>query len=167
MNTATQTPQRHRRSPKRRGVATIEMVMCFPVLVIMVAMIFTLGTATLSQSEVIMQVRKEAWALRTNPQNQRPFGILQAHSSGQEAIDKTKTFRRYTNLFPQIPRTASATNVVLTGSWDHRYVNFERSSFSPIYPHFGVLTQMVSQGGINTGGASVSGLRNLTGIPLR
>jgi hypothetical protein len=167
MNTPSQSPRRRCRSPKRTGVATIEMVMCFPVLIIMVAMIFTLGTATLSQSEVTMQVRNEAWALRTNPKNQRPFGILQAHSSGQEAVDKTKTFRRYTNLFPQIPRTAQATNVVLTGSWDHRYIDFERSSFLPIYPHFGVLTQMVSQGGINTGGGSVSGLRSLTGIPLR
>ena len=162
--TYNKTPKR-KRPANRSGIATIEFVMCFPVLVIMVAMIYTMGTAVLTQSQVTMNVRKEAWGLRTNPQNQRPFGIAQAHTSGRETSEKTKLFRRYTNLFPQIPRRSYATNVLLTGSWDYRQVSFEKPGFSPIYPHLGVLTQMVSQGNVNTGGASVSSLSNLTNVP--
>ena len=165
MHTPSQVVHRRCHASKRRGVATLELVMCFPILVIMVAMIFTLGTAVLTQSEVTMQVRKEAWASRTNPQNQRPFNILEAHSSGKETSEKTKSFRKYTNLFPQIPRTAYATNVILTGSWDSRQIPYERRGFLPIYPHFEVLSQMVSQGSVNTGGGSVSSLTSLTNLP--
>jgi hypothetical protein len=155
-----------RKSPANRsGIATIEFVMCFPVLVIMVAMIYTMGTAILTQSQVTMHVRKEAWGLRTIPQNQRPFGIAEAHTSGRGTSEKTKSFRRYTNLFPQIPRRSYATNVLLTGSWDYRQIPFEKPGFSPIYPHLSVLTQMVTQGNVNTGGANVSSLSNLTNVP--
>lgn len=155
------------RNNRRRGVATLEMVMCFPILIILVAMIFTIGTATSTKTQVTMAVRHEAWQARLRPMNPQAFNLLNAHAAGESVEEESKSFRKYTNLFPGISRTAASENVVLTGSWDHKQVTFAGPGFSPIYPHFGVLTQMVSMGRINTGGGNVGGLGQLTGMPMR
>ncbi|MCC6509039.1 MAG: hypothetical protein IT423_08025 [Pirellulaceae bacterium] len=151
---------------QRRAIASLELVMSFPVLVMLVAMLFTLGITTKTKSHVTMDVRHKAWAARTAPVNPRPFSLTQAHRAGQVENERAETNTMYQNLFPFIPRDIQWGNVVMTGSWDYRQVEFADGNWIPIYPHFGVLTQMATaQGGVDTPTGGIGPLSSLVGIP--
>jgi hypothetical protein len=148
----------------RQGIATIEYVMVFPVLMILIAMLFTLQMSLKKQSEVITNVRNVAWQFRANPNslnNNSPFGVLNMDKSGAYSKVLTSTNRMYRNWFPYVPRTSRWGNTVLNGSWNHRQVRFDTGSF--IYPHLGVLKQMAEGQVVDGGDASQVG--SLTGFP--
>lgn len=150
----------------RRAIASLELVMSFPVLVMLVAMLFTLGITTKTKSHVTMDVRHRAWGARTSPINPRPFSVTQAHRAGESKIERSETITMYQNLLPFIQRDIEWGNVVLTGSWDYRQVEFADGNWLPIYPHFGVLTQMATaQGGVDAPAGSIGPLNNLVNIP--
>ena len=155
-----------RRRQNRRGVASFEMVMSFPILMFLCAMLYSVYMASMLKSQVTMQVRHEAWLPRTNLNAAagRPFSIPQAHRSGESKIERTQNVAVYRNWYPNVPRRVTWGNVVLTGSWDHRQVEFRDSTIST--PHFDVLTRMVTaQGGVQTN-QNVGQLQGMFNIPL-
>jgi hypothetical protein len=153
----------------RHGVASLELVLCFPFLIVLVAMLFTVHMATKYKTEVTSAVRSNAWLDRANPHrasNNSPFGLFAMHDSGQFDDSRSRTVNIFRNLFPGVPRTAKWENVVLAGSWDHRQVEFSREFIG--YPHFGVLIKMVeAQGGVRGNNGQVSSLNRLFQIPTR
>lgn len=161
------SPQNRKQSARRqRGVASLELVMSFPILVILVAMLFTLGMKTKKKSQLTMDVRRHAWTARTNPNDPRPFSVVTAHSAGQSENIKQDSITMYADMMPFIPRDIKWGNVVMTGSWDHRQVEFADGNWIPIYPHFGVLMRMVTaQGGVDSSTGSVDALSGLVDIP--
>ena len=153
---------------KRRGVASLELVMSFPVLVVLVAMLFTIGIATKKRSQVTMDVRHQAWAARTAPSNTMPFSILRAHSAGRAEKIGEDEVTMYRNLFPYIDRDIKWGNILLTGTWDKRQVVFGPRSIPMMpYPHLGILLDMATaQGGVETSTGSVGQLNRLRDFPL-
>lgn len=153
---------------QRKGIATLEMVMSFPILAFLIAMMFTVYFATMKKSQLTMEVRHQAWQHRTalDAGKANPFGLLQSHVSGTEREELTRDVASYRNWYPGVPREITWGNVVLTGSWDYRQVEFDDGGFIPIYPHFGVLFDMVTaQGGVNSSPGQVNGLSGLLSFP--
>lgn len=153
----------------RNGIATLELVMCFPFLVVLVAMLFTVHRATKYKTEVTSTVRNLAWLDRADPTqatSNSPFGLLAMHDSGQLDENRSRTVNIFRNLFPNVSRTAEWENTVLAGSWDHRQVKFSDGML--IYPHFGVLSKMVSaQGGVRGNNGQINSLGRLILFPRR
>lgn len=156
---------RIRPSFHRRGVASLEFVMSFPILMLLIAMLYCVYIAAMMKSQLTMEVRHTAWLARTSPQNSSaPFSVARAHSAGESKSELSRKVEVYRNWYPAVPRKITWGNVVLTGSWDHRQISFDDGVF--IYPHFGVLMQMVTaQGGVEANAGSVGSLNSLISIP--
>ena len=124
---------------QRNGIATLELVMCLPILVFLVAMLFTLFFATTKKSQITMDSRMEAWRFRTEPNagTAEPYGILDAAASGAEKTTLTDRVSSYENWYPGVPRDVVWGNTVLTGSWDHRQTNLDGS-----LPHLGSVVEI-------------------------
>lgn len=162
------TTRMKRSTGRRRGIASLEFVMSFPILVLLIAMLYTVYIATALKSQLTMEVRHKAWLVRSAPVKNKslPFGITKAHSSGESKVELTRKVKVYRNWYPNVPREIKWGNVVLTGSWDHRQVKFSDGFVST--PHFGVLSQMVAaQGGVNASAGDIGGLGNIFNIPIR
>ena len=148
---------------QRRGIATLELVMSLPILVFLIAMLFTVYFATIKKSQLTMEVRHNAWRPRANPDpgKSASFGLLQSHQSGTERAELTRRVTSYTNLYPNVPRNITWGNVVLTGSWDEKQVDFSGG-----LPHMRVLVQMILvQGGVKANASQVKALDGLISFP--
>lgn len=148
---------------QRRGIATLELVMSLPILIFLIAMLFTVYFATMKKSQLTMEVRNNAWRPRANPDAGKaaPFGLLKSHQSGTERAELTRRVTSYTNLYPNVPRKITWGNVVLTGAWDKKQVDFRGSS-----PHMNVLLQMIlAQGGVNANPSQARALNGLLNFP--
>ena len=161
------TLEKHRANGYRSGVATIEFVMCFPILAFLAAMIFFAYQSAVLRSQTVMEVRHRAWMERPNlsaAKNNAPFGLASASRSGEVESGLTRKINSYRQWYPTVSRTVSARSFVLTGSWDHRQVDFAEGIL--IYPHLSVLRQMVtSSDGPGGNEGSVDQLHGLTQIP--
>ncbi len=154
----------------RCGVASFELVMSAPILMFLIAMMFTVYVATIKKSHLTMSVRHTPWLVRSNPkqadQRQEPFAVLNVSKSGSEVEVETTRVRTYQSWYPGVPRQVTWGNVVLTGSWDYRDVEFKEGGLLPIYPHIDVLGKMAAaQGGIQVSGGSIGQLNKLTRFP--
>lgn len=159
-----------RRTKRRSGVASFELVMSAPILMFLIAMMFTIYVATVKKSHLTMAVRHTSWLVRSNPekadQRQEPFAVLNVNKSGSEIEERTTRVRTYQFWYPGVPRQVQWGNVVLTGSWDYRDVEFKEGGLFPVYPHIDVLGKMAgARGGIEAAGASIGQVRKLTGFP--
>ena len=147
----------------RQGIATLELVMSLPILIFLIAMLFTVYFATMKKSQLTMEVRNNAWRPRANPDAGKaaPFGLLDSHQSGTERTELTRRVTSYTNLYPNVPRNITWGNVVLTGAWDKKQVDFSGSS-----PHMSVLVQMILvQGGVKANASQAKALNGLLSFP--
>ncbi len=156
------------RAKARAGIASFELVMSAPILMFLVAMLMTLYFATMKKSQLTMEVRHEAWRIRSNLSQvtgSSPFGLLNAHTSGEARKELSRTVETYRAWYPNVPRKIEWGNVVLAGSWDHRQVEFSPGGWKPIYPHVGILLNMVSSGGVSSNSGAVNSVGGLTSIP--
>ncbi len=152
-----------RRASGRRGIATLELVMSLPVLVFLIAMLFTLYFATLKKSHLTMEMRHKAWLKRSNPDATKaaPWSTLTSHESGTERVSATRRVTSYTNWYPNVPRDIKWGNVVLTGAWDERQVDYSGGA-----PHLDVLVEMIlAQGGVKGNTSQVKALKGIVSFP--
>ncbi len=147
----------------RIGIASLELVMSLPILVFLIAMLFTLYFATIKKSQLTMEVRSSAWLKRSapDPGKAAPWSVLTSHESGTERVELTRRVTSYTNLYPNVPRRITWGNVVLTGAWDERQVDYGGSS-----PHLDVLVQMIfAQGGVKANPGQANALKGILSFP--
>ncbi len=148
---------------RRRGIATLELVMSLPILVFLIAMLFTLYFAMLKKSHLTMEMRHKAWLKRSNPDENKaaPWSTLSSHESGTEQVSATRRVTSYTNWYPKVPRKITWGNVVLTGAWDERQVDYTGGA-----PHLEVLVDMMlAQGGVKGSPSQVKALKGIVSFP--
>jgi hypothetical protein len=73
----------------RSGIATLEYVLVFPMLLAMAAALFVMGRAVLRKEVVASTARTEAWQKRPNAQPGHPLQL--AHNPMTSAVDATAT----------------------------------------------------------------------------
>lgn len=134
-----------RRPRDRNGIATLEFVFSLPVLMFMMAGIFSLGFKGKSESAVATTARNEAWIKRPSPPSSaRPLAVVSDAAADTVEADTEEQFRIW--LVFSASNTAKSSAAVLTGTWDHTQVR----GIARKGPHFSVLKNMTAN--------SVSGL---------
>lgn len=136
----------------RRGIATIELVMSFPVLVYLAVMIFSLGNAHFQRSSAAITIRKTAWAHREQP-NAAVNPVLQTNQRGSiyrnqktNPVTRVVTLPRFfSGIAPE--KTAESRNVLIMGTWtdDNPNVGFKAPT-NGIRPHLRSLGQLTHTG---------------------
>jgi hypothetical protein len=106
----------------RRGAATIEFVLALPILMLLIVSLTWLGFSMHSQAEVNVVARHLAWQQRHENTNSDAF-IFATHpgygrdgdfvqGDSEQVVNVSRLFDAFSN--------PEATELVLSGSWDHR-----------------------------------------------
>lgn len=98
----------------RSGVATIELVLFFPILVWLSAMIFSLGFVHLQKSSTIIQSRHKAWAVRPPQGNDRESFADRVLIRGETGANKVERDFERNARRPNIPGLTNAGGLVTT-----------------------------------------------------
>jgi hypothetical protein len=109
------------RATPRRGVATVEVVMCLPVLVGLFACILQVGATVSAEAEVVAEARHLAWAQREGSVGAVPFEFETPNPVDGSAHRSA----RVSPIFRGFPEPRSR-HTVLAGAWDDRQVNLGR-----------------------------------------
>ena len=166
MNFRTARDCRRRR---RSGVATIELVMCAPILLALAVMAFVLANASSKKSQVAIGARYEAWADRDSTHEAAPLRIP---NLSRNPISKTETEPARLPAWSMVngsgrtELTAVSKNHLLADSWDsdNPAVGFADSA-AGLRPHRKPLTALLAGGA--SGVLEVAGLfGNLPGALL-
>lgn len=145
---------------RTRGSAPLEFVLCLPFLLALLAMIVSVGTASMDKAGVAITARREVWKMRDDPgavgpnlvdvevKENVPLSVIDSLNpkSGMvygESERQTRVFHWVTG--PVESRSGAA---VLGGSWDHRQItDFEDQ---PGSPHFGLIERVAGGDGAAT-----------------
>ncbi len=98
----------------RRGIATLELVMCMPVLLLLMIGIVWLGLSVIGQASVIVEARHKAWEKRFDEGTQKPLRFL----SDDFAEENATTNVNMGPLFNDVSSPKSSHDVAID-TWDH------------------------------------------------
>jgi len=145
------------RQNRRRGIATLEFVLVFPLLMALVAGLFLIARADTRKTLTATAARNEAWKQRANA---NPGLVLEL---GNDPITSAVTTTQTRNvergpLFPKDTFTATTKFTATGRTWDYRDVPF-RPGRGPMNPHLDELF-MIAKSVTNLGGI----LNNVAGI---
>jgi hypothetical protein len=100
----------------RRGIATLEYVLVFPMLLAMAAALFVMGRAILRKEVVASTARKDAWQKRPTAQPGHPLQLT--HNPMNSAVDSTATKPvSLGKIFPGQTNQAESRAVVTGHPW--------------------------------------------------
>ncbi len=104
----------------RTAIATLELVLALPVILVLLVAMVWLGYAVIGQAEVIAEARRSVWSQRFEPWTQTPF----AFSQSQEAIGESTTT---INVSPKLDGFGDPESIqtMQQANWDHRSVDFQ------------------------------------------
>jgi hypothetical protein len=112
--------QRTHRQPSpfgRKGSAAVELVMLIPLLALLLALLFTVGSAGVSSLNVTIRARSDGWAAARQGVSSSPLNL---RSSAPDITPKSATMP----LAYSLPRLslgdAKGQFSAMQGSWDHR-----------------------------------------------
>ncbi len=133
-----------------RAVATLELVMCMPIILVLMVGIVWLGYSVIGQSDVTVQARHNAWKERFDGSGGKPLFFLADDFKTKEATTEVKVSPLFDDLSPP-----QSSHDVAAGTWDHQAVDMNRA---PSWEHY--LTAAINA---KTGGMQVaySGADNL------
>lgn len=121
---------------RRRGIASLELVLGLPFILAIAAAVFVVGFAGIKRTATVIESRHASWQQRSTPDKNGALYILAAADSGKVEGEASSTARAYQWMGGD--RQIQAKSVVLTGTWDHKQLeDFEKT---PNVPH--VLTAL-------------------------
>jgi hypothetical protein len=136
------------------GMAPLELVMSIPIVLAIMAMLFSVGYTLLGRSTAAIEARHLVWQRRADPQKIIPK-LQEAKFTATNALnmfDAAKEMRgevsgqceRTVRIFPRLgPKVKTFSKAsVLTRSWDYQEVQFKKT------PDVTILGKM---GGVDTG----------------
>ena len=117
----------------RRGIATLEFAMALPVLLLLMVAITWLGFSVITQTEVLVQARNNAWKRRFDNPSQRPLvfpaGLVVAKNPLYSYTDDyvTEMVTKPVDVSPVFKAAPApkASHTILAGSWDHRAMKMD------------------------------------------
>lgn len=112
----------------RRGLATLEFIMCLPLLVLLWLLLVWVGAVVNERTLVIAEARNEAWTRRDDAGG-RPFEFDRDETA--EGSARRQVAVSFLNV------DVHASHVVFAGSWDHRAVPLDRQPHWDLYGRLG------------------------------
>jgi hypothetical protein len=137
----------------RKGVASLELVLAFPIMLFCVAGVMYAGRAGLARTSVAISVRRTVFLEREKAKSPSPLSVF-------ESVDNTnkvatgRSFKAWVRG-PKQPM-ASSESTILTGEWNHHSVRFDPNR-GMITPHLSVLAKFVGSTGLGSGAEKVMG----------
>lgn len=104
----------------RKAVATLELVMALPVILVLIVAMVWLGYAVIGQAEVTAEARHGAWSQRFEPWTRSKFAFSQDQEVSAQASTKIKVSPIFDGM-----GDPEADQSIDQGNWDHRSVPFQ------------------------------------------
>ncbi len=118
---------------RRRAVATLELVLALPIILVMLVALIWLGFSVVGQTEVTVQARHQAWSQRFEPWNQTPFTFSTDQSVTGSADASVKV-----SPLPDGFGNPQSSHVVAQANWDHRSAEFRSLPNWRLYAEVGI-----------------------------
>jgi hypothetical protein len=153
------------RASIRRGIAPLELVISLPIVMLVTATVFALTWALMHKTDVAVQARHQAWLKRSaahavdSGSPDRALS-LQGPATGGQISTQVDSPPFSLPSWLGGSATACSGNVLLSGSWDYRQVDFHGT-----LPHLGLLATMTTAS--LPAGIDASAARELTAAFVR
>ena len=143
----------NRTKTPRKGVASLELVLVFPLMLFCVGGIMYAGRAGLARTAVAISVRRTVFLEREKAKSPSPLSVFETVDN----TNKVATGRSFKALVkgPKQPM-ASSESTILTGEWNHHSVRFDPKR-GLMTPHLSVLAKFVGSTTLGTGAEKVMG----------
>ena len=105
----------------RQGIATLELVMCMPVLLVLMIGIVWLGYSVIGQSAVTIDARYKAWDKRFDEGNSEALRFLDDDFVTEDSTEEINI----SPLFDDVSPPESSHDVGI-GPWDHNKIDLNR-----------------------------------------
>lgn len=116
------------RATRKPGIATLELVMCMPVLLVLMVGIVWLGFSVVGQSEVAIKARHAAWKKRFDD-NGKPLNFI---AEDYYVTEDATTEISVSPLFDDVAPPESSHDIAV-GTWDHDNVDLNRAPSWQLY----------------------------------
>lgn len=114
---------------RRRGIATLEMVMVFPILVLLLALLMQIGSTLATQADVTIEARRAAWDRRFSDTTAEAFDFETGGTIDEEATRGAFVVSSAVDWFPD----PNSRHSVGAGAWGHQQVDLNRSPNWEVY----------------------------------
>lgn len=118
-----------RRPARRRGIATLEFVIVFPMLLVMVAAIFLMARADVEKTFVVTNARNDAWQKRATANPGNVLKLLNDPAASEAKGAATHAVVR-SNYYAPESFTAEGKATAVGKTWDKEHLKF-----TPGRPH--------------------------------
>ena len=113
---------------RKPGIATLELVMCMPVLLVMMVGIVWLGFSVVGQSQVAIEARNAAWKKRFDDNSQPLNFIAEDYYVTEDATTEISVSPLLDDVAPP-----ESSHDVANGTWDHDNVDLNRAPSWQLY----------------------------------
>lgn len=107
------------RLSRKTGIATLELVMCMPVLLLLMVGIVWLGFSVVGQSQVAVEARHKAWQRRFDEGSAAALNFV---GNSDFATEEATTAVNVSPLLDDVSPPQSSHDVAM-GTWDHNQVD--------------------------------------------
>jgi len=120
----------------RRGVAPLELVLALPLLVSLLALLFTIADAAIKANTSVIAARADAWSRRDRPESKDAL-LFQSAATSRSLIHGSVEVPTRSFLAEIGASTAKAEHAVMGGSWDHGAIDLNRQPSYQLYDRVG------------------------------
>jgi len=152
-----------RRGHQRRGLASLEFTLSFPLMLLFASAVLMVGRAGLARTSAGINARQQAWAGRSSAQPNDALSLAWDVAAAAQQRTMNKSYEGWVG--GQRSQNAKSQHTVFAGSWDSTTVKFD-PNLGPWVPHLAVMGKM---GGSIGGGIGQSAQSAVTAItsPIR
>ena len=160
-----------RMPPHRPGLATLEFVLVWPLLLMLAAGLFLMARATIAKEAAATRARNDVWSARTGANSGGTFRAV-TEPAASTAVGQQQVTVVAGSLFKDYEFLADSRGYVVANEWDARDPDARFNKVGLFQPHVGVIGRLLAGGGwAEPGGLSAllaGGLRpgNVGGIPV-
>ncbi len=112
----------------KRGVATLELVMCMPIILALMVALVWLGSSVVGQSQVAIEARRDAWQRRFEAGSSKALDFLADDFTTATATTEVKVGNLVDDASPPESSHDVAVNV-----WDHATIRMNESPNWELY----------------------------------
>lgn len=121
----------------RRGIATLELAMALPVILLLLVALLTLGSAGTALTGATIKARNDAWRARSDVSAADSALRFSRESTTETLVSRTAT-QQAVVVSPRISlAAANPQHTVLGGSWDHTDLPMDSPPNWDLYPRLG------------------------------
>jgi len=143
----------NRTKTPRKGVASLELVLVFPLMLFCVGGIMYAGRAGLARTAVAISVRRTVFLEREKAKSPSPLSVFESVENHNK-VQIGRSFKAWVKG-PKQP-VASSESTILTGEWNHHSVKFEPKR-GLITPHLAVLGKFAGSTSLGPGAEKLMG----------